>query len=285
MTSTEGLELQSALDYGRRVGGGALRAMTFEERGACLAIASKAVHAHREELIELAIRNGNTRGDAKFDIDGGTGTMMYYASLGKRLGSRRVLADGELEPLARAPRFVGTHISVPLSGVAVHLNAFNFPVWGMLEKAAVALLAGVSVLSKPATPTALLSYRVMQILVDSNALPEGALQFLAGEPGDLLDHVRMGDCVAFTGSSHTGNYVRSLQHLQESSVRVNIEADSVNAAVLGPDVESDSSTFDMFCREVVREMTQKAGRSAPPFGVYWCQKPAWKRSSTSCEDS
>jgi oxepin-CoA hydrolase/3-oxo-5,6-dehydrosuberyl-CoA semialdehyde dehydrogenase len=260
-SSTEGLDLAAALQYGRTIGGKALRELSFEQRGDCLAAASKAIHAHREELIELAIANGgNTRGDAKFDIDGGTGTMMYYASLGRRLGDKKLLVDGELKPLARAPRFVGTHVSVPLSGVAIHLNAFNFPAWGMLEKAAVALLAGVPVLSKPATPTALVSHRIMEILVESEALPEGSLQMLAGEPCDLLDHVRLGDCVAFTGSSRTGNYVRSLPHLQEKSVRVNVEADSLNAAVLGPDVDQDSPTFDMFCREVVREMTQKAGQ-------------------------
>ena len=260
-TSTQGLDFGAALQYARRVGGSALRTMSFTERGACLAAASKAVHAHRESLIELAIANGgNTRSDAKFDIDGGTGTMMFYASLGRKLGEQTFLQDAPLQALGRAPRFVGAQASVPLRGVSVHLNAFNFPVWGLMEKAAVALLAGVPVMTKPATPTALLSYRVMQILVEADVLPPGALQFVAGEPGDILDHVKPGDCVAFTGSSKTGRFVRSLEHLQNASVRVNIEADSLNAAVLGPDVAPDGATFDMFCREVVHEMTQKAGQ-------------------------
>ena len=258
-SSTQGLDLAAALEYGRTRGAASLRAMTFAERGAMLKALSKAVHTRRDELLELATANGgNTRGDAKFDVDGGTGTMMYYAGVGKRLGDARFLLDGDLEQLTRAPRYVGRHLLAPIPGVAVHINAFNFPAWGLMEKAAVALLAGVPVLAKPGTSTALVAHRVVEIAAASGVLPDGALQLLAGSAGDLLSHIRSGDAVAFTGSSGVGDLVRGRAG---TGVRVNIEADSLNAVVLGPDVDdSDSPTWDLFMRQAVTEITQKAGQ-------------------------
>jgi 3,4-dehydroadipyl-CoA semialdehyde dehydrogenase len=260
-TSTAGLDFAKAVDFARREGGGSLRALTFRERGELLRAMSRAIHAHRDALIEVAIKNaGNTRSDAKFDIDGASGTLAFYADLGKELGDARFLVDGEGLQLGRSPRFFGQHVSVPRRGVAVHINAFNFPAWGLAEKAAVALLAGVPVISKPATSTALLSYRIMRIFTEEGLLPRGALSFVAGSPGDLLTHLGGEDMVAFTGSSDTGAAIRLLPNIGRSSVRVNVEADSLNAAVLGPDATPSSDTYNLFLKDVVRDMTQKAGQ-------------------------
>ena len=258
---TAGVDFGAALGYARDVGGPALRELSFSARGALLLAASKAVHAHRDELIELAIHSGgNTRGDAKFDIDGATGTMAHYAALGAELGDRRVLLDGPMEALARSPRYVGQHVYLPRAGAAVHINAFNFPAWGMGEKLAVALLAGMPCVVKPATSTCLVAARVAEILVEAAVWPAGAFSFLAGSCGDLVSHLGGQDVLAFTGSWQTGVTLRSTPNVVAESVRVNVEADSLNAAVLGPDVEVGTDTFDMFCREVARDMTQKAGQ-------------------------
>lgn len=255
---TGGLDLWAALAFAREEGGPALRAMTFEERGAVLKAMSKAIHAAREELIEVSIRNGGTtRSDAKFDIDGASGTLAYYASLGKKLGAARVIRE-EPEQLTQSARFFGAHVWVPLRGVAVHINAFNFPAWGLAEKAAVALLAGVPVISKPATATALLAHRMMEKIVESGALPRGALQLIIGSTQDLLEHLGPQDVLAFTGSSDTGTKLRGLPNVLARSVRVNVEADSLNAAVLAPG--ADDETYAMFLRDVVKEMTQKTGQ-------------------------
>jgi oxepin-CoA hydrolase/3-oxo-5,6-dehydrosuberyl-CoA semialdehyde dehydrogenase len=260
-TSTEGVDFAKAVAFARNEGGPALRALTFAERGELLRAFSRAIHAHRDELIEIGIKNaGNTRGDAKFDIDGASGTLAYYADLGKELGSERFLLDGEGVQLGRSPRFFGQHVSVPRHGVAVHVNAFNFPAWGLAEKAACALLAGMPVISKPATSTAMLAYRIMQIVVEQKILPPGALSFVAGSPGDLLTHLGGQDVLAFTGSSDTGATLRSMPNIIKGSVRVNVEADSLNGAVLGPDVAVGSDTYNMFLKDVVRDMTQKAGQ-------------------------
>jgi len=260
-TSTEGLDLGAALDYARSQGGPALRALTFAQRGELLSAMASALHEHRAELLELGTLNGgNTRGDAKFDVDGATGTLAWYAKLGGRLGDRPFLVDGETIQLARNPRYVGQHIRVPRHGVAVHINAFNFPAWGFGEKAAVALLAGVPVLCKPATSTALLTVRMFEILAAAQVLPAGAISLLAGSAGDLLDHLGPQDALAFTGSSDTGAFIRSRDNIVRAGVPVNVEADSLNAAVLGPDVEVDTDTFDMFVREVGKDMSQKAGQ-------------------------
>jgi oxepin-CoA hydrolase/3-oxo-5,6-dehydrosuberyl-CoA semialdehyde dehydrogenase len=258
---TGGIDMAAVLGHARDVGGPALRAMTFAERGAALRAATDALQAHRNELLDLAVANGgNTRGDAKFDVDGAIFTLAAYADIGKALGATRVLVDGEGIPLARSPRFHGQHIQVTRTGVAIHINAFNFPAWGMAEKAAAALLAGMPVVSKPATSSAMVAHRMMEILVAAKALPEGALSLLVGSSGDLLEHVGPFDVVAFTGSSATGALIRSMRAVIENSVRVNVEADSLNAAVLGPDAEPGSETWDYFVKDVLRDMTQKAGQ-------------------------
>lgn len=260
-TSTEGIDFGAALAFARERGGPALRAMTFTQRGEMLRAMSRAIHAKRDELIALAITNGgNTRGDAKFDIDGAIGTLAAYADLAPELGDTHVLADGDGVQLGRGARLFGQHIYLPREGVAVHINAFNFPAWGLAEKAATALLAGMPVVSKPATSTALVAYRIMEILVEGKILPEGALSFICGSPGDLLDRLGGQDVLAFTGSSITAAKLRQGKSIVSRATRINVEADSLNAAVLGPDVEPGSDVMNLFVGDVVREMTQKTGQ-------------------------
>jgi len=256
-----GIDFAASVAYGREVGGPALRAMGWRARAELLEALSATLHEHREELIDIGVANcGNTRGDAKFDVDGATGTLAAYARLGKTLGDGPSLPDGEGEALGRTSRFYGQHIWVSRHGVAVHINAFNFPAWGMLEKAACSLLAGVPVIEKPGSSTALLAWRVARIVIDSGILPEGSFQFVAGSVGDLLDHLGPQDCLAFTGSAATGEKLRGHPNLVHHNVRVNIEADSLNAAVLAPDVDASSDTYGLFLANVARDMTQKAGQ-------------------------
>jgi oxepin-CoA hydrolase/3-oxo-5,6-dehydrosuberyl-CoA semialdehyde dehydrogenase len=226
---------------------------------------SKLLHAAREELLDLAQANGgNTRGDAKFDIDGAIGTLAAYAyageALAKRTGDRRFLVDGEMIQLGRAPRFIGQHVWTTRPGVAVHINAFNFPAWGTFEKVAVAFLAGVPVITKPATATALVTWRMVQLLAASGRLPAGSLQLICGSAGDLLERLGPFDHLAFTGSNATGAMLRNTKGFAEKGVRVNVEADSLNAAVLGPDVEPGSDLWNAFVRNVVQDMQQKTGQ-------------------------
>jgi oxepin-CoA hydrolase/3-oxo-5,6-dehydrosuberyl-CoA semialdehyde dehydrogenase len=255
------VDWKRALEHSRNVGGAALRALTFGERGQLVKALSKLIHAHRDELLDLAIANGgNTRSDAKFDVDGASGTLAAYGELGASVGATRFLVDGEGAQLTRSVRFYGQHIAVPRAGVAVHINAFNFPAWGFAEKAAVALLAGVPVVSKPATSTVLVAHRIVELIVEAKLLPEGALSFVAGSVGDLMSHLSGQDVLAFTGSSDTGRRLRGDLGVVANSVRVNIEADSLNAAVLGADLARDSEGYSLFIADVVREMTQKAGQ-------------------------
>ncbi len=263
-SSTEGLDFAGALAHARAVGGPALRRMDFGARGEMLRALSRAIHGHRDELIALAIENGgNTRGDAKFDIDGASLTLAAYADIAAELAKESpggVLVDGPGVQLGRSPRLFGLHAFVPREGAAVHVNAFNFPAWGLAEKAAVALCAGVPVVSKPASSTALVAHRIVRIFVEEKLLPEGALSFIAGSPGDLLSHLRGQDVLAFTGAGTTGAHLRAEQAVREHSVRVNVEADSLNAAVLGPDAEDDGEVMNLFLGDVVRDMTQKTGQ-------------------------
>ncbi|TMA20937.1 MAG: 3,4-dehydroadipyl-CoA semialdehyde dehydrogenase [Deltaproteobacteria bacterium] len=257
-TGTGGIDFGAALEHARS-GALALREMTFAQRGELLRGWSKALHTHRDELLALAMSNGgNTRGDAKFDVDGGIATLSHYADLGAQLGSLHALRDGEAVQLGRTARYAGIHLWVPRDGVAVHINAFNFPAWGMAEKAAATLLAGMPFISKPATSTALVAFRVAELGVESGALPRGSFSFIAGNPGDLLDRLGPQDVVAFTGSSQTAAKLR--EQLARRGARLNVEADSLNAAVLGPDVQPGSGTWDLFVADVVRDMTQKAGQ-------------------------
>jgi 3,4-dehydroadipyl-CoA semialdehyde dehydrogenase len=257
--STAGVDFGAALAFARDRGGPALRALTFAERGQLLAALAKAIHGAREELLELAVANGgNTRSDAKFDVDGASATFAHYAQLGAELGAARVLADGEPVQVGRTARLAGQHVWVPRRGVAVHINAFNFPAWGLAEKAACALLAGVPVVSKPATATALVTHRLVEILAP--LVPEGALSLICGGAGDLLDHLRPSDVLAFTGSSDTARMLRTHPTVLAHGVRLNVEADSLNAAVLAPDVDLGSETGQLFIADVVRDMTQKTGQ-------------------------
>lgn len=260
-TSTKGLDLAGALRHARTVGGPKLRAMTFAERGALLKAMSKALYEVRDALLDASTLNaGTTRSDGKFDVDGATGTLAYYASLGKKLGDRTYLVEGEGEQLTRSARFWGHHIQVPREGVAVHVNAFNFPAWGFAEKAAVAILAGVPVITKPATATALTTFRCFEALAAAGLLEGGVMQLVCGSAGDLLSHLGPQDVLAFTGSGETGALFRRLEAVVERSVRLNVEADSLNAAVLGPDVEVGGETWGMFLRDAAKEITQKTGQ-------------------------
>ena len=259
--SSDGVDLAAALDHARSRGGPALRAMSFAERGAMLGTMAKAIQAHRDELLDLAVANGgNTRSDAKFDVEGAVATLSAYAELGASLGTARFLVDGEGIQLGRSPRFHGQHLCVPRTGVAVLIYAFNFPAWGFAEKAATALLAGMPVLSKPATSSAMIAHRIMEIVVETKILPEGALSLLVGSPRDLPALLGAQDVLAFTGSGDTGARLRALPNLIRESVRVNVEADSLNAAVLGPDVEQGSDMYELFLKDVQRDITQKAGQ-------------------------
>ncbi len=260
-TSSAGVDFAATLSHAREVGGPALRALGFAGRAELLKNMSAALHEHRERLIDVAMANGgNTRGDAKFDIDGATGTLGYYASLGRKLGNGNALWDGESEQLTRSARFHGRHLWVPRQGVAVHINAFNFPAWGTFEKAAVALLAGMPVVSKPATATCLLAYEMVKILVEAEIMPRGSFQLIAGPARALLQELQAQDVLAFTGSADTGARLRAGPGPVERSVRVNIEADSLNSAVLGPDLEPGDGVYSRALANIVKEMTQKTGQ-------------------------
>jgi oxepin-CoA hydrolase/3-oxo-5,6-dehydrosuberyl-CoA semialdehyde dehydrogenase len=258
---TPRVDFARVLAYARDTGGPALRARTFAERGEMLRAISRLIHARRDDLIELAILNGgNTRGDAKFDIDGASGTLAAYADVAAALGAERILVEGEGLALGRSARFHGLHVWTPRQGAAVHINAFNFPAWGFAEKAAVALLAGVPVVTKPASATALLAHRILELVVAAKVLPDGALQLIAGGTGDLLAHLGPQDTLAFTGSGETAAALRVLPSLARHAVRMNVEADSLNAAVLGPDCGRGTPAYDLFLAHVVKEMTQKTGQ-------------------------
>ena len=259
--SSKGLDLKAALDYSRNVGGPELRQLTYAQRAELLGKVADLLATRRDEWYDIARKNsGNTKADAAIDVDGSIGTLKYFAKIGAKLGGAHLLRDGSPMRLARDQNFQGLHVGVPLDGVAVHINAFNFPAWGLWEKAAVSLLAGVPVLSKPATSTAWLAQEMVHAVIEAGVLPPGALSILCGSPSDLLDHLRLGDAVAFTGSAETGEGIRQHPRIRQQGVRVNIEADSLNAALLGPDAAPGSPSFDFFVREVVREMTSKTGQ-------------------------
>ncbi len=257
--ASSGHDLAGAYAFARKTGAAGLAALTFAQRGELLASLAKAIHGAREELIALAVANGgNTRGDAKFDIDGGSVNLSHYADRGAKLGSAKILGDGEPIQIGRTARLVGQHVYTRRAGVAIHINAFNFPGWGLCEKLAPALLAGVPVIAKPATATSLVAHRMVELFAP--LLPPGALQLLIGPAGDLLDHVGPGDLIAFTGGSSTARAIRGHAKVIAASVHVNVEADSLNAAILGPDVELSSETGQLFVADVVRDMTQKTGQ-------------------------
>ncbi len=259
--SSEGVDMAAALEYGRAVGGPALRGLTFHQRAALLKSLASYLREHREEMYALSARTGATLYDSKFDIDGGIGVLSSYASKGKRaLPNDTVYIDGDVEPLSKGGNFVGQHICTPLRGVAVQINAFNFPVWGPLEKLAPAFLAGVPSLIKPASQTAYLTARLVELIVGSGLLPEGSVQLVCGGVGDLLDHLTEQDLVSFTGSAATAQRLRAHPVIVANAVRFNAEADSLNLSILGPDAAPGSAEFDLYVSQLVTEMTVKAGQ-------------------------
>jgi oxepin-CoA hydrolase/3-oxo-5,6-dehydrosuberyl-CoA semialdehyde dehydrogenase len=259
--SSDGLDFGAALDFGRTTGGPALRELTFHQRAALLKALAGHLREHREELYAVSARTGATLGDSKFDVDGGIGVLLAYASKAKReLPNATVYVDGDVEPLGRGGTFLGQHIATPLHGVAVQVNAFNFPVWGPLEKLAPAFLAGVPSLVKPASPTAFLTAMLVELIVGSGLLPAGALQFVAGGVGDLFDHLTGQDLVSFTGSASTAQTLRTHPAIVRNAVRFTAEADSLNLSALGPDATPGTDEFDLFVKGLVAEMTVKAGQ-------------------------
>ncbi|GAA4833724.1 phenylacetic acid degradation bifunctional protein PaaZ [Saccharopolyspora rosea] len=259
--SSAGIDMAAALDHGRTRGGPALAELTFHQRAALLKALASHLREHREELYALSTRTGATKGDSAFDVDGGIGVLFGYSSKGRReLPNDTVYVDGAVEPLGKGGTFVGQHVCTPLQGVAVQINAFNFPVWGPLEKFAPAFLAGMPTLVKPASQTAYLTHRLVELMIGSGLLPEGALQLVCGSAGDLLDHVTDQDVVSFTGSAATGRRLRAHPAVLAGSVRFNVEADSLNCSILGPDAEPGGAEFELFVKQLVTEMTVKAGQ-------------------------
>ena len=257
----DGLDVSAGLDYARRVGGPNLRCLTFHERAALLKALAKHLTDKKDELYGLSYATGATKSDSWIDIDGGIATLFVYASKGMReLPDAHVYVDGAAESLSKSGGFVGQHICVPLEGAAVHINAFNFPIWGMLEKLAPSFLAGVPAIVKPATATAYLTELAVRRIVESGILPEGTLQLICGSVGDLFDHLTCQDVVAFTGSASTARKLRTHPAVIDHSVRFTAETDSLNSCVLGPDATPGTPEFDLFVREVAREMTVKAGQ-------------------------
>jgi oxepin-CoA hydrolase/3-oxo-5,6-dehydrosuberyl-CoA semialdehyde dehydrogenase len=259
--SSDGVDMAAALDYGRTVGGPALRALTFHERAALAKAVGGMLREHRDELYALSARAGSTLFDSKFDVDGGIGALLAYASKAKReLPNEHVYVEGPVEPLGRGGQFLGQHVLTPLLGVAVQINAFNFPVWGPLEKLAPALIAGVPSLVKPASQTAYLTERLVELITESGLLPDGALQLVCGSAGDLLDHLTEQDLLGFTGSASTARQLRAHPAVVARSVRFNAEADSLNCSILGPDAIPGTPEFDLYVKQLVTEMTVKAGQ-------------------------
>jgi oxepin-CoA hydrolase/3-oxo-5,6-dehydrosuberyl-CoA semialdehyde dehydrogenase len=258
--STKGLDFKSILDHGRQVGNPALRRMTFHERGNMLKALALYLREHLPGFYNISYLSGATKADSWVDIEGGIGNLFANASLRRKFPNETFCIDGESHNLSKNNTFMGTHILVPKEGVAVHINAFNFPVWGMLEKIAVNLLAGMPAVVKPATITSYLTEAVVRKIIDSKILPEGALQLICGSAGDLLSHVNSQDVVSFTGSASTGLMLKSQQNILTESVPFNMEADSLNCIVLGDDVEPGSAEWDIFYKEVRKEMTLKAGQ-------------------------
>lgn len=256
-----GLDLAAGFDFARDTGGAALRALTYRERAALLAAAVKVLQANRDAYYDIATANsGTVKNDSAVDIDGGIFTLGTYAKLGESLGDKRFMLDGEMARLGKDPLFQSQHLLTPTRGVALFINAFNFPSWGLWEKAAPALLSGVPVIIKPATATAWLTQRMVKDVVDAGIFPAGALSVVCGSSAGLMDQLQPFDVVSFTGSAETAAVIRSHPAVAQRSVRVNIEADSLNSALLLPGDDAASPAFDLLVKEVAREMTVKSGQ-------------------------
>ncbi len=258
--SSAGLDFGQMLDYGRTVGNKALRKMTFHERGRMIKALALHLNSKKADFYKVSYATGATKVDSWIDIEGGIGNLFANASLRRQFPNETYYVDGDTVGLSKGGTFVGHHIMVPKEGVAVHINAFNFPVWGMLEKIAVNLLAGVPAVVKPATITSFLTEVVVKEIIASGILPEGSLQLICGSANGILDHVESQDIVTFTGSASTGKMLKSHPKIVEEAVPFNMEADSLNSSVLGLDVKPGMPEFDLFVKEVVREMTVKAGQ-------------------------
>lgn len=260
-TGSHGLDFAGMANHGRAVGGPALRAMTFHDRAKMIKALAEAIMKRKEELYALSALTGATRTDGWIDIEGGAGTLFSFASKGRReLPNTCILIDGDPEIIGKRGSFIGQHVYTPLQGVAVHINAFNFPVWGMLEKLAPTLLAGVPAIVKPASSTAYVAEAAFRIMIDAGVLPDGAIQLIVGSAGDLFDHLTGQDVVSFTGSATTSEKLQSHPVIAREGVRFVAERDSLNASILGPDATPETPEFALFVREVVREMTVKAGQ-------------------------
>lgn len=261
LIDASGLDYGAALDWGRKVGGKNLRKYSFHERAAMLKALAQALMEQKEEFYAESFLTGATRTDGWIDIEGGFGTLFAYSSKARReLPNTRILTEGDVESLSRDNTFSAQHILTPMEGVAVHINAFNFPVWGMLEKIAPTLIAGMPCLVKPASQTAYLTELVVRRILETGILPEGALQLVSGSAGDMLDHLTGEDVLTFTGSASTGQMLRGHPKVISESVRFTMEADSLNSSVLGTDAAPGTPEFDLFVKEVAREMTTKAGQ-------------------------
>ena len=260
VADSSGLDFGDILQYGRKVGNPALRKMTFQQRGLMLKALALHLHSMKDKFYEVSYLTGATKVDSWIDIEGGIGNLFAYASLRRQFPNEPFYVDGEAAPMSKGGSFIGHHIMVPKEGVAVHINAFNFPVWGMLEKVAVNFLAGVPAVVKPATVTSYLTEIVVREIIASKILPEGALQLICGSARGIIDHVGSQDVVTFTGSAVTGKMLKSNKRIVDEAVPFNMEADSLNSSVLGLDAEPGSPEFDLFVKEVQREMTVKCGQ-------------------------
>ncbi|MBL0330290.1 MAG: phenylacetic acid degradation bifunctional protein PaaZ [Bacteroidetes bacterium] len=258
--SSKGLDFAEMMNYARKVGGPALRKLTFQERGLMLKALAMHLQSKKEIFYKVSWATGATRSDSWVDIEGGIGNLFTYASLRRQFPNETFCLDGDAAKLSKNGTFIGHHICVPKEGVAIHINAFNFPVWGMLEKIAVNLLAGVPAIVKPATVTSFLTEAVVKEIAASKILPEGALQLICGSANGILDHIESQDIVTFTGSASTGMMLKAHPKLIQEAVSFNMEADSLNCCVLGADATPGTPEFDIFIKEVQREMTTKAGQ-------------------------
>jgi 3,4-dehydroadipyl-CoA semialdehyde dehydrogenase len=259
--SSAGIDGESALTFAREQGSPALRQLTYAQRAELLAKMGEVLTANRDEYFRISLLNsGTTQADASFDVDGALYTMKYYAKIGRTLDEKKILKEGAGISLSKTGAFVGQHFLAPTCGAAVFINAFNFPAWGFCEKAGPALLSGVPIVVKPASPTAWLTHRMIEDVVKAGILPNGAISMLCGSARDLLNHVREGDVLSFTGSADTAAKIRSNENVARRSVRINIEADSINSAILGPDATPGSEVVELLVKEVVREIMIKAGQ-------------------------
>ncbi len=259
--SSAGLDFGSMVEHARRVGGANLRKMTFHDRAFMIKALAQYLNDNKKALYALSTETGATKADSWVDIDGGISTLFVFSSKGRReLPNDHVLVDGPPEVISRNGTFTGQHIYLPLRGVAVHINAYNFPCWGMLEKLAPTLLAGMPAIVKPASSTAYLTELMVKQIVESGILPEGALQLICGGVGDLFDHLNCQDVIAFTGSKSTADYLRQHKNIIDQSIRFTSETDSLNCSILGPDAKPGTPEFDLYVEEIVKEISSKAGQ-------------------------